>query len=75
MKGELKVRDIDISRLKDRNHRIEFNDSIMTDKRQSYPSIDDTPNARTAKSLGKKPGRLYDVSVDHNPITYDSNRD
>jgi hypothetical protein len=50
VKGELKVRDVDISKLKDRNKRMEFNDSIMTDKRGSYPSIVDTPGIRTAKS-------------------------
>lgn len=33
VKGELKVRDIDISWLKDRHAWMEFNDSIMTDKR------------------------------------------
>ena len=32
VKGELKVWDVDMSRLKDRNKRLEFNDSIMTDK-------------------------------------------
>lgn len=77
VKGELKVKDIDISRLKDRHNRKDFNDSILTDKWASYPSIDDTPNAWTAKSLGKKPGWLYDVSIDHHPIngTFDSTRD
>jgi len=70
VKGELKVRAVDISKLKNRNQWLEFNDSIMTDKWGSYPSIEETPNMRTAKSQTKKPARLYDVGLENS--TFDS---
>ena len=71
VKGELKVRDVDLKKLANRNNRLELNDSIMTDKRISYASIDDTPH----RIKSKTPGKYHDISLENPNISnYESER-
>ena len=70
VKGELKVRDVDLKKLANWNNRLELNDSIMTDKRISYASIDDTPH----RIKSKTPGKYHDNSLENPNINYESER-
>ncbi len=69
VKGELKVRDVDIKKLQNWQNWLELNESIMTDKRISYASIDDTPSWIKSKT----PAKYHDMSYD-NPSNNESER-